>query len=87
MDELDKWEQWGNINRATGKHKMSGVTYFIYVYVYVYCNVRTRAYARARVFDVDAACTRKERTQYTECDILLKKEIAYTLLGVCLTTA
>ena len=50
MDELDKWEQWGNINRATGKHKMSGVTYFIYVYVYVYCiYVRTRAYARARV--------------------------------------
>gem|GEM_PF-2236024 len=46
MDELDKWEQWGNINRATGKHKMSGVTYFIYVYVYVYCIMYVHARAR-----------------------------------------
>lgn len=56
MDELDKWEQWGNINRATGKHKMSGVTYFIYVYVYVYIMY---VHARARVCVMYAAWMRR----------------------------
>ena len=63
MDELDKWEQWGNINRATGKHKMSGVTYFIYVYVYVYCIMYVHARTRVRVYEswMRRACVKRGR--------------------------